>query len=106
MTGGAGAIIGAGSCFGQNASFTSYAYVKGDDNYIGGLFGNLYTADLNGCVLTNYGNVEGNDHVGGIIGDTMYPYLDDCILENTGNVYGKSKVGVSLGVPVRSITYV
>lgn len=95
--GGAGAIIGAGSCFGQNASFTSYAYVKGDDNYIGGLFGNLYTADLNGCVLTNYGNVEGNDHVGGIIGDTMYPYLDDCILENTGNVYGKSKVGGIVG---------
>lgn len=93
----AGAILGAGSCVGQNATFTSYAYVKGGDLFVGGLFGDLYRARLSRCVFTNYGNVEGGKYVGGITGNVNLSDFDGSVLENTGNVYGKSHVGGIIG---------
>lgn len=94
----AGSIIGYGNCNGQNATFTSNAYVKGGGECIGGLIGFLDNAALSpDCVFTNHGDVEGYDQVGGAFGHLKIANLGGLVVENTGTVSGTRHVGGIIG---------
>lgn len=93
-----GAISGSGGCMAQDATFTSYAYVKGGNMYVGGLFGNLEGHNpMPGCVFTNHGAVEGKTYVGGIAGFSNPTDFGGVVFENTGNVTGTKDVGGIIG---------
>lgn len=117
---GTGALAGHCNYQGEpGAKFTSYAYVKGDQE-TGGIigsgefkgegtfinYGNVVGGNCTGGVIgmatcenrsdtfkincKNTGNVQGNSYVGGIIGD-IDRNVDNALMENDGNVEGKGE---------------
>lgn len=95
---GIGALAGYCNYQGEpGAKFTSYAYVKGDEE-TGGIIGSgVFKGE---GTFINYGNVVGGNCTGGVIGMATGEYLADTFkinCKNTGNVQGNSYVGGIIG---------